>query len=334
MRKASLVVSSHYNNNKIFNLDDTQLNRDNCLYCFHSLKENLIKQNILLATSDIHSIQESEIVIYNEMPDNFDANHNPQKSYLLLFETEVIKPSNWNLTHHKNFAKIFTWHDDFIKNDFYIKMNFSHLFPNKIQRIDFEKRKSCTLISGNKSVVHPNELYSQRLFTIKWFELNHPDEFDFYGMGWNNISIKNNLFNKLLRKTNLSKLMPIKKSKCYKGKVESKVDTLKNYKFSICYENVKNTPGYITEKIFDSFFAGCIPIYWGAPNVSDYIPKNCYIDRGEFASHEDLYQYISNMTASEFNKRLDDIENYLQSESSEPFTAEYFSRTISDHVKK
>jgi hypothetical protein len=42
--------------------------------------------------------------------------------------------------------------------------------------------------------------------------------------------------------------------------VDSKKNTLEKYKFSICYENARDIPGYITEKIFDCFFAGCVPI--------------------------------------------------------------------------
>jgi hypothetical protein len=45
----------------------------------------------------------------------------------------------------------------------------------------------------------------------------------------------------------------------YKGKIDSKKDTLEKYKFSICYENARDTPGYITEKIFDCFFAANSP---------------------------------------------------------------------------
>jgi hypothetical protein len=37
------------------------------------------------------------------------------------------------------------------------------------------------------------------------------------------------------------------------------------YRFNICPEN-SNAPGYVTEKIFQSIEAGCIPIYWGADN--------------------------------------------------------------------
>ncbi|MDR1453444.1 MAG: hypothetical protein LBJ25_05680 [Candidatus Margulisbacteria bacterium] len=37
---------------------------------------------------------------------------------------------------------------------------------------------------------------------------------------------------------------------------------LRQYKFNICPEN-SQSPGYVTEKIFDAFHAGCIPVYNG-----------------------------------------------------------------------
>ncbi len=42
-----------------------------------------------------------------------------------------------------------------------------------------------------------------------------------------------------------------------------KVDYLKQFRFNICPEN-SNALGYITEKIFESISAGCIPIYYGS----------------------------------------------------------------------
>ena len=65
----------------------------------------------------------------------------------------------------------------------------------------------------------------------------------------------------------------------WKGPIDNKKKVLEQYRFAICYENVQDSPGYITEKIFDCFFAGCIPLYRGASNISDYIPSSCYIDR-------------------------------------------------------
>jgi len=45
----------------------------------------------------------------------------------------------------------------------------------------------------------------------------------------------------------------------------NKCDFIRQYKFNICPEN-SNSPGYVTEKIFQAIEAGCIPIYWGSDN--------------------------------------------------------------------
>ena len=50
--------------------------------------------------------------------------------------------------------------------------------------------------------------------------------------------------------------------------IRNKLEFQQQHKFSICFEN-ESHPGYITEKLIQGFAAGTIPIYWGAPNVTD-----------------------------------------------------------------
>jgi hypothetical protein len=52
----------------------------------------------------------------------------------------------------------------------------------------------------------------------------------------------------------------------------NKYDVLKEYAFNLCPEN-SLYPGYITEKIPEAFFAGCIPLTWVDPNIDcDFNP--------------------------------------------------------------
>lgn len=44
---------------------------------------------------------------------------------------------------------------------------------------------------------------------------------------------------------------------------DNKIEYLRDFYFNICPEN-SNGYGYVTEKIFQSIVAGCIPIYWGS----------------------------------------------------------------------
>ncbi|WP_170000225.1 glycosyltransferase family 10 [Campylobacter sp. RM9328] len=329
MIKASFFLSI-YLKNKVFDINDFIVNRDNSAYLYFKLKDVFFENRINLSTQDINSINESKIVIYNDMPKILPNREDIKKSYLLLFESELIKPENWNLEKHKYFNKIFTWNDKIIDNKKYFKINFSHLFPKSINKDLSKKEKLCTLIAGNKKVNHQLELYSRRIEAIRWFEKNHPNDFDFYGVGWDEYLFSNKYVRYGFRKLKLSKLFKCFKSNfpSYKGKIDSKKEVLEKYKFAICYENARDIVGYITEKIFDCFFAGCIPIYWGANNITEHIPKECFIDKREFDSYEKLYEYITNLSDEKYLNYLDAIENYLNSSQADQFRAEFFANTI------
>ncbi|EKV55915.1 LPS biosynthesis related glycosyltransferase [Brachyspira hampsonii 30446] len=56
-----------------------------------------------------------------------------------------------------------------------------------------------------------------------------------------------------------------------------KIEYLRDFKFNICPENTISD-GYITEKLFDAFKSGCIPIYNGDENIElDLVNKNALL---------------------------------------------------------
>lgn len=325
MKKISFVVGRDYQQDKIFDLSNAVLNRDDCLLPYAMLKEKLQELNYEIHTSDILRPELADLVLYNEMPKPFHEITNREKSFLILFESELIRPDNWNLTNHQSFKKIFTWNDKFIDGKKYIKFN----FPNKIliPQIDNEKRKKLiTLISGNKTCAHPLELYSKRLESIRWFEKNHPNEFEYYGVGWDySISL---WWQKVFKKLKIMSFIPKSPSPCYRGKVKSKIESLQDYQFSICYENGKDIDGYITEKIIDCFVSGNIPIYWGPQNIGDHIPQNTFINRNDFNSHEELYLFIKNLSLQKIQEYQKNIVDFLMSEKGYKFSNEYFVEVI------
>ena len=329
MKKISFVVSKDYQQNKIFDLKDKVLNRDNCLKPYLELKKRFKEKGYDLQTSDMLPPHEADIVLYNEMPKPFPKVVESQKSYLMIFETSIIRSDNWNVAKHFFYKKIFTWNDTFVDGFKYIKFN----FPNEVRSTTPGLKgrfKLLTSISGNKTSTHPLELYSKRLETIRWFEKHHPEDLDYYGIGWEySFDI---WWQKLLRKLHILRFFPKNKSICNKGKVEDKISTFKKYRFALCYENGQDIQGYITEKIFDCFFAGTIPIYWGASNITDYIPENCFIDKRNFARDEDLYNLIKNMSDNEVIEYQRNIENFLKSEKMSPFSNESFVSTIVENI--
>ena len=168
-----------------------------------------------------------------------------------------VMPDNFSLEYHEHFAKVYTWNDLLVDNEKYFKFYYPVFRPMISDPMDFAFKRLCTLIACNKYSLHPAELYSERCKLIEFFETRPYEEFELYGRGWPN------------------------HYKTYQGTIQRKVDYLKHYRFCFAYENIKNIPGYITEKIFDCFQAGCVPVYWGACNVAAHIPQNCFISREE-----------------------------------------------------
>jgi hypothetical protein len=312
--------------NNIFNLESSG-NRDNCYYPYYQLRNSFLDHGVQINTIDCCN----EDTIYFELHHDVLERKSSAKKYLLLLETDLVHPRNQN-KNFSNYSKIFTWNDNIIDNDKYYKIN----FPNNIRipNIDgFNSRdRFCCVIAANKTLYKKsiNDLYLERIKSIRWFEKNAPEDFDLYGIGWDIPAIGSGLVGKVIRR--LLNQIPFRIWKqpfsSYRGKIAQKHSVLARTRFSLCYENVAGLPGYITEKIFDSFFAGCVPVYWGASNVFEHIPENCFIDRRRFSSMDDLYQFLKSIDESTYCSYQDNIRNFLKSDASRKFSSEYFASTI------
>ena len=116
-------------------------------------------------------------------------------------------------------------------------------------------------------------------------------------------------------------------------KCEDKLQTLSRYKFNLCFENCIY-PGYITEKIFDCFFSGTIPIYYGAPDITDFIPKGCFIDFRDFSNFRELDSFIRNVDESEANIYLANASSFIKSDSFKKFTDSYLGERMANEIIK
>jgi len=72
---------------------------------------------------------------------------------------------------------------------------------------------------------------------------------------------------------------------------QGKIDFLSTRKFNICFEPY-TYPGYVTEKIMHSFYAGTIPIYWGNELIASDFNKDSFINVHDFASFDDAIDYV------------------------------------------
>ncbi len=211
------------------------------------------------------------------------------------------------------------------KNTIYHQMFFPENFElQNFQALPFSRKKLLTMISGNKRVgswkkslllkilygLSVKEIYGQRQKAVNFFAAK--GNFDLYGRGWDKGG------------QNEEETQNIKK--VFKGQVEDKLATLKGYKFAFCFEN-SIFPGYITEKIFDCFFAGVVPVYLGAPDVYDFVPKGAFIDFSDYEDFADLEKYIAGMSEEIYNSYIANIREFLNSPA-------YYRFTKEAHVKE
>ncbi len=310
MKKATFVAQPYYLNNRIFSTDPV-INRDNRLGSFISLKKEFAKRGVDLNTQDITPPETADYVLWMEMPAHLPPIADKKKNFLIIGEVEAVMPHNWVMAHHNHFGKIFTFCDDLIDNKRYFKLNSARQFIGDVPQGISHKNKLCCLISGNKTSTHPSELYSARVAAARWFEENHPRDFDFYGEGWDK-----KVFTGILRPFN--RIPPVgrffaPRFPSYKGRVDNKHTAMLPYTFAVAFENAQGINGYVTsDKIFDPMLAGVIPIYWGAPNITTYVPPECFVDFRDFdCDWNNAYKFMKSLTPKRHKQYLADMHDYI-----------------------
>jgi hypothetical protein len=71
---------------------------------------------------------------------------------------------------------------------------------------------------------------------------------------------------------------------------------LLDYRMNLAFENTRS-PGYVTEKLVEPLLAGCIPIYWGAPDVVRDFNPGCMINVSDFPDFGSAIEHILKVDA-------------------------------------
>ena len=100
------------------------------------------------------------------------------------------------------------------------------------------------------------------------------------------------------------------------GKIEHNAQ----YKFAIAFEN-KQYPGYVTEKICDAYKSGCIPIYWGTPDIIKDFNPSTFINANDFSDFDALIDHI---------RRVDCDDALYASYFKEPILSEAWIQVFAD----
>lgn len=322
------LVAPWVSRNEIFDIH-SRTNRDDTFQPYYELKNALKKLDIDINTADL-CLNNIDAELHQDVQRSISGT----KKILLLLETDMIHPRN--KFSHSKYETVLTWNDDFIgKSVKYKKINYPNILtPNTFIEWD-KKSRFISMMCANK--IAPGcigELYSERYKIIRWFAQNHSEDLDLYGDGWNlprvNIKYIGKPVMAILRRMNVQLLNP--KLSIYKGIALKKSEIYNNSKFAICLENSSMYNGYITEKIFDAFVNGCVPIYLGAKNISDYVPSNTYINYGNFDTISEMYDYLKSIDAKEYATFQENIYNFLVSKDAEAFNITQFVDNVKQSI--
>lgn len=329
---------------------------DNAFEPFAHLRDAMQSRGVEVHTADVLEAtrpRDGTINVYvslglRQRYERLSQRSDVRLSGFFAFECPIVLPALYGDLHRigDRFERVFSYSTEtalsrFLRGPvnltrFMLPQSFDDVHEDIWERRD---RKFLAVINANKVTrIKVNELYTERLRAIEYFDRH--GEIDLYGLGWDQPPVR--LGTRLPRAVTRierrakaawesvrppSDRLRVAARRAWRGETSRKDVTLGGYTFSICFEN-SILEGWITEKIFDCFYAGTVPIYWGAPDVEHWIPPTCFIDMRQFKSYEDLREFLHALSTDDIEAYRVAARNFLRSERFRPFSKRTFAELI------
>lgn len=341
--------SYHFERDRLFDLRTHQFGGDDLLAPYIHLRKRLNEHGIKVHTADLlergEGLSERNVYIslgMRERPGAFAQREDVVVNALLAMECPVVEPQLYTELPAvgRHFKRILSYSTTealvpYTKTpveveQFRLPQSFDSVHD---QLWSQRNRRFLTMINGNKAPrLGLGELYTERLRAIEFFE--RTGEIDLYGVGWNGPPYRVGTrlpaaLQRLVRAADLARhrLRPdpmiAAAGRAWRGRVRDKAATLSGYEFAICFENMKLS-GWVTEKLFDCLFVGTVPVYLGAPDIADWIPRECFIDMREFAGYEELRSYLRSLSDRALQSYRDAGRDFIGSNAYRPFSKDAF----------
>lgn len=72
---------------------------------------------------------------------------------------------------------------------------------------------------------------------------------------------------------------------------KAKMEFLNSYKFNLCFEN-SSYPGYATEKLYEAYMYGTVPIYWGSTTIDCDFNTKAFLNWHEYQDDDAFFDAI------------------------------------------
>ena len=296
-----------YYGDRLFDISDARLNRDDSLLPYHRLREQLSARGMSVRTADFllreQGLAETNHYYSLGLLDNYER-LKQRKDVLLrafvVFEPPVVRPRLYRALP----ALTAAFEEVYVHNTSGEGYSLEGVDRSRLRKLYWpqprddviarwwsnrDRLQRVVAISGNHVPrSFKQELYSKRIQAM--VALDRLGVIDLYGLGWNQWWSRNSMWPPYW--LNYRKLMSI-----YRGPCASKYEILGSYEFSLCLENMA-MKGYLTEKLFDCLYAGTIPLYLGASDIADLVPGDALVDCRQFASWEETWRYAKALPPS------------------------------------
>lgn len=327
MRYAS-VIYRDYAGNSLFTPGAGENNGDFYLP-YAMLRERFLAAGIELNTPDLNAGRE----VAFELHINCRRQNPSGRAYVYLYENPLIRPLNRDRVALSRYAKWFAWDGDLHDDPRAVPL----LYPNRFESGPWngpEKRPLfCVLVASNKAlaVVDPRDQYAERVRIIEWYERHAPGDFHLYGRGWGLPAALPGRWGRLRNQARkiLALLLPAKSPYAtWRGPVDDKIELLTRARFYLAHENCRDLEGYVTEKLFDCFRAGCVPVYVGPKEIAALVPPGCIIDGRAYGTPAELDAFLRSIDDEAYRGYQERIRAFLASERAKPFSQEHFTDVL------
>jgi len=313
---------------------------------------------IELGTYDLMPVEKADLVIFMDLPAQRSEvlavkRRAPQAKFLLaLYESPFERPHWFNPKNHEEFDAVLTFNPQLWQRggkyfQFYLPVG---LPPAYIPATSFAQRLPSVMVNSNfyygigtgnrpwhwatgyRSIQRAgwqfglqdfiqakrSLYYHGRQKLARAAEAFSENVLDVYGANWNGWN-----------QGWYYRFFPDSPYQTARGKFDAdKLTLLGRYRFVIAYENYVSDVGYISEKIFDAFYAGCVPVYLGDQNVSNWIDPDCFVDARKFKSPRAVLQFVRDCDQSTWEGMIAAGQRYLKSEQIRLFQPKHFAETM------
>ena len=326
--RISVQCDSHFRANGLFS-SHPGLNRDNCLEPYHRLRDEALLRGHSIGTYDVIDSSQADVVIEIDGYHHDDPACRRGVSYLIALESPIVRPDTATPEFRTRFHKVFSWRRG--DSEAMVPIPIPLAIQPRTSGLPFHQRRLLCLISSNKTSSAPSSLYRERVRVARWYEARGRQDWGLYGMGWEQ---GEPLFPAALERGPFRRLGSWRRPfVSFQGAPRTKSEVYSTYRFALAYENCIGFKGYVTEKIFDPMFSGCIPIYRGAPDISRFVPADCFIDGNAFDTPSALDRHLRSIDERRFASFQDAIARFLSGPDLDPLRCERFARTVIDVVE-